>query len=357
MKQYETRIRPAMQTEALTEAACLLRAGELVGFPTETVYGLGANATDSEAVLRIFEAKGRPADNPLIVHIARFEDLNPLVKKVDQRAELLASRFWPGPLTMIFRRASIIPAVVSAGLDTVAVRFPKHEAAQALILAAGCPIAAPSANRSGKPSPTTAEHVYEDMKGRIPLILDGGPCSVGVESTVLDLTGDHPVVLRPGGVTVEMLEQVLPDVRVDAAVLAPLARDAKVRSPGMKYKHYAPAAHVTVVRGGPEFLAERYDSAVAEGKKAAILCRNPVPYGDRLVFFIGESSAEMAAMLFNTLRRLDEESVDVAFAEATGTDGMGMALMNRLLRAAGFDVIEEEKPPVSGNENRLGINN
>ncbi len=341
MKQYETRIMPAMQADALSEAVRLLQAGELVGFPTETVYGLGANATDKTAVLRIFEAKGRPADNPLIVHIADFCDLLPLVQGVDPRAEQLASRFWPGPLTMIFRRSSRIPSVVSAGLDTVAVRFPKHEAAQALILAAGCPIAAPSANRSGKPSPTTAEHVYEDMKGRIPLILDGGPCSVGVESTVLDLTGEKPTVLRPGGVTVEMIKEILPDVRIDNAVLAPLARDAQARSPGMKYKHYAPAAHVTVVRGSPEFLAERYDSQIALGKKAAILCGNAAPYGDRLVFSIGKSSEEMATMLFRTLRELDEEGVEVAFAEATETDGMGMAFMNRLLRAAGFDVLEE----------------
>ena len=343
MKQYETRILPALQADALSEAARFLRAGELVGFPTETVYGLGANATDAQAVLRIFEAKGRPADNPLIVHIASLKDLRPLVKGSDSRAKTLADHFWPGPLTMIFQRSAIVPSVVSAGLDTIAVRFPAHKAAQALILAAGCPIAAPSANRSGKPSPTTAGHVFEDMNGRIPLILDGGPCSVGVESTVLDLTGEHPTVLRPGGVTIEMLGQFLPDVCVDDAVLAPLSQNKSVRSPGMKYKHYAPAAHVTVVRGSPEFLAKKYDMEVACGKKAAILCSNPALYGNRLVFPIGETNAEMAAMLFKTLRRLDEEGVEIAFAEATGTDGMGMALMNRLLRAAGFDVIEEMK--------------
>jgi len=292
----ETRVLPITE-ESLEEAAERLRRGEVVAMPTETVYGLGANALDAQACLKIFEAKGRPADNPLIVHISCWEELSPLVREIDPRAVRLAEKFWPGPLTMIFPRAEKVPAQVSAGLDTLAVRMPAHPVARALIEKAGVPIAAPSANRSGKPSPTTAQHVLEDMDGIIPLILDGGSCDVGVESTVLDLTRPVPVLLRPGGVTAEMLLEELPDLKVDAAVLSPLKEGQKVLSPGMKYKHYAPNAHVTVVKGTPERIARLYDEAVGQGKKTAILCADAAPYGDRVTRSMGKTAGEVARVL------------------------------------------------------------
>ncbi len=321
-------------------AASLMKEGELVAFPTETVYGLGADALNGKAVLGIFAAKGRPADNPLIAHICDKADLAPLVTRVDARTRALMDAFWPGPLTLVLPRSRAVPNEVCAGLSTVAVRMPSHPAARMLIRELGKPIAAPSANRSGKPSPTTAQHVYEDLNGRIPLILDGGPCGVGVESTVLDLTGETPVLLRPGGVTAEMLREYLPRLRVHNAVLHPLASGQEARSPGMKYKHYAPQAAVTIVRGTPQQIAARYDASVAAGKKTAILCAGAAPYGERRTFALGSDAGEMASRLFAALRAMDEEGIEVAFAEETPTEGMGLALTNRLLRAAGFCVEE-----------------
>ena len=226
--------------DSIALGAKLIREGELVGFPTETVYGLGANALDAEAVVKIFEAKGRPQDNPLITHVSCVEEIPPLVRAIPAAAKKLMEAFWPGPMTLILPKADCIPNAVSAGLDTVGIRLPSNADARALIRAAGRPIAAPSANRSGRPSPTTALHVLEDMDGRIPLILDGGACQVGVESSVIDATGDVPVILRPGGITPEMVERVLGHVRVDEHVMSPLREGDVARSPGMKYKHYAP---------------------------------------------------------------------------------------------------------------------
>ena len=320
--------------------ASLMSEGKLVAFPTETVYGLGADALNGKAVLKIFEAKGRPADNPLIAHISDKRELAPLVACVDERAQKLMDAFWPGPLTMVFPKSSLIPDAVSAGLSTVAVRMPSHPAARMLIRALGRPIAAPSANRSGKPSPTTAAHVFEDMDGRIPLILDGGPCGVGVESTVLDLSGDVPTLLRPGGITAEMLREYLPDLAIHPAVLHPLQSSAEARSPGMKYKHYAPNASIVIVRGTPEQIAARYDASAASGKKTAILCADRAPYGDRFVYELGHDAGEMASRLFAALRAMDDDGVEAAFSEQTPTDGVGLALTNRLLRAAGFQVEE-----------------
>lgn len=320
--------------------ASLMSEGKLVAFPTETVYGLGADALNGKAVLKIFEAKGRPADNPLIAHISDKRELAPLVARVDERAQKLMDAFWPGPLTMVFPKSSLIPDAVSAGLSTVAVRMPSHPAARMLIRALGRPIAAPSANRSGKPSPTTAAHVFEDMDGRIPLILDGGPCGVGVESTVLDLSGDVPTLLRPGGITAEMLREYLPDLAIHPAVLHPLQSSAEARSPGMKYKHYAPNASIVIVRGTPEQIAARYDASAASGKKTAILCADRAPYGDRFVYELGHDAGEMASRLFAALRAMDDDGVEAAFSEQTPTDGVGLALTNRLLRAAGFQVEE-----------------
>ena len=338
-----------MQTElvkasaaAMDRAARLLAGGELVAFPTETVYGLGANALDEAAVRKIFEAKGRPADNPLIVHIAERSALEPLVASVDARAAKLIDAFWPGPLTLIFRRADSVPAIVSAGLPTVAVRIPSHPDALALIRRAGLPIAAPSANPSGRPSPTTAQHVYEDLVGRVPLIIDGGPCLVGVESTVVDMTSDTPAVLRPGGVTVEALRALLPDIAVDPAVLAPVREGAPTPSPGMKHRHYAPRARIIVVEGAPDRVAETVRMLYARADApAAILCatgRVPCYPGLKTVD-LGADAAEMAANLFSAFRMLDERGIAVAFAESTDSNGIGLALMNRLLRAADFEVV------------------
>lgn len=328
---------------SLARAASLLRAGEVVAFPTETVYGLGADAFNAEAVAKIFAAKERPADNPLIAHIADHDMLPSLVASVSPNARRLMEALWPGALTLILPKTPAVPAIVSAGLQTVAVRMPSHPAAQALIRAAGCPIAAPSANRSGRPSPTTAAHVLADMDGRIPLILDGGNSGYGVESTVLDMTGEIPTVLRPGGVTIETLQALLPALRVDDAVLRPLAQGAAARSPGMKHRHYAPTARVVVVRGNPEAVAEKacalYDAAEAP---AAILCpaARVAVYGARRTHALGTDEAEMAARLFGALRALDAQGIGLIIAEGTGTGGMGLALMNRLLRAADFDVVE-----------------
>lgn len=325
--------------KTLQTAGTLLRAGELVGFPTETVYGLGANALDQAAVLRIFEAKGRPADNPLIVHIASLEDVAPLIKgDLPEAARKLAEAYWPGPMTMVLPKSSRIPLAVSAGLSTVGIRFPDHPVAQALIQAAGVPIAAPSANRSGRPSPTTAAHVLEDMDERIPLILDGGPCRVGVESTVIDLTCDPVRVLRPGGVTPSMIARVLGSVEVDGSVLRPLMPGEVVRSPGMKYRHYAPKGEMTLVSGANvrARLASLYDEAERQGETALILAKDARGFDGRLVRALGETDAEAAASLFALLREADALGVQRIYAEVFDPEGVGLAVMNRMGRAAGF---------------------
>lgn len=330
---------------ALCRAASLLRAGEVVAFPTETVYGLGADAMKPQAVAKIFAAKERPADNPLIAHIADRAMLQGLVRAVPPDAERLMEAFWPGPLTLVLPKDARVPEIVSAGLDTVGVRMPSHPTALALIRAASCPVAAPSANRSGRPSPTRAAHVLEDMQGRIPLVLDGGPSGYGVESTVLDMAGAVPTVLRPGGVTVEMLQSVLPKVQVDGAVLQPLAEGAQAKSPGMKHRHYAPRAQVLVMRGAKDAvqksIAAQYDEITHGGRRAAILCgAGTAGYGGRNVYALGQDTEAMAARLFDALRTLDAQGVDVILAEASEVSGMGLALMNRLLRAANFDVVD-----------------
>jgi L-threonylcarbamoyladenylate synthase len=344
--EYVTEILPAADAEAVARAAALLRTGETVAFPTETVYGLGADALNPAAVRRVFAAKGRPADNPLIVHVAEPGEVTPLVRAIDDRARALMARFWPGPLTLVLPKSGAVPGEVTAGLDSVGVRLPAHPAARALIRAAGVPVAAPSANRSGRPSPTTAHHVYEDLSGRVPLILDGGDCAVGVESTVLDLTEPVPVVLRPGGVTPEMLRAVLGEVRIDRGALAPLARGAVPRSPGMKYRHYAPEAAVVVVTGGQAAVLERvqalYDAAEVRGERAAILApaERCAAYGTRRSLAWGARSDphKAATELFAALRELDAQGVRSVFAEAVPTEGIGLAVMNRLCRAAGFHV-------------------
>lgn len=328
-------------------AGSIIRSGGLVAFPTETVYGLGANGLDPAAVEGIFRAKGRPSDNPLILHVAKKSDVKDLWTRVPEEARLLMDAFWPGPLTLIFNRSSLVPDQVAAGLPTVAVRMPDHKTALALIRAAGVPIAAPSANLSGRPSPTTAQHVKADLEGRIDLILDGGPCRVGLESTVLSLCGT-PTILRPGGVTREMLEAVMGSVQVSSAVLAPLKGDGAAPSPGMKYKHYAPNAQVRIAGGSPrqavENICTAYDIASLEGKTCMIFATRQTQafYRQRKYVIIGdrEDPATLCASLFSALRQYGDD-VDLVLCEALPQQEMGLAYMNRLLRAAGFQWLEE----------------
>lgn len=341
----QTEILPALtggnelNKESIDSAAALLRVGEVVGIPTETVYGLAANAFDEKAVAKIFKAKGRPQDNPLIVHISAFEEIRELVSAVPEAAKKLADAFWPGPLTIILPKSSRIPDAVSAGLPSVAVRMPSHSVARAVIARAGVPLAAPSANLSGSPSPTNAKTVFDDMQGRIPLILDGGGSRVGVESTVITLCTEVPRVLRPGGVTVEQLRAVLGAVEVDDAVLHQLKAGEKAASPGMKYKHYAPRADITIVRGS---LAQFRQYVAEQAADAFVLCfageeryfPHAVPYG------AAESDSEQANRLFDALRELDALGAKTVYARCPSLDGVGLAVYNRLIRAAGFHLID-----------------
>jgi len=343
----ETLLLPS-DAESLSLAADLLRSGQLVAFPTETVYGLGANALDPDAVLSVFAAKGRPADNPLIVHIHDRAQLDGLCI-VPEKAVPLMDAFWPGPLTILFEKLPAVPDVVTAGLPTVAVRMPSHPVSTAMLRACNLPVAAPSANSSGRPSPTLASHVLEDMRGRIPLILDGGPCDVGLESTVLDLCHGTPTILRPGGVTKKMLESVLhTEVLLAGSILRPLKPDEKALSPGMRYKHYAPKGQVTLVEGEADAVVSRllelYRQEASQGRKTCVLCftehmdalRDCCPHdiGSR------EDTREIAHRLFHTLRILDEEGMEYVFSEVVPPEGVGLAVMNRLGRAAAFRVIQ-----------------
>lgn len=330
-------------------AAQIIRRGGLVAFPTETVYGLGADALNPDAVLALFEAKKRPLDNPPIVHIANSSEVYKLTQEVSAKAELLMKEFWPGPLTIVFKRSSIIPSVTVAGLDTVAIRMPKHKVALALIKQSSCPIAAPSANLAGKPSPTTAKHVYEDLNGRIDVILDGGPANIGVESTVLDLTVDPPMVLRPGGITFEALKQVLGNVNlhpfVEAEKELPLE---KIRSPGMKHRHYAPKAEVILVEGTvfniTSKIQELSDAYSFKGAKVGILATDETQtaYKANVVKSFGSRfNLEVVAQnLFRLLREVDAENVDVIIAEGLPSEGIGLAVMNRLRKASGYHIIK-----------------
>lgn len=309
--------------------------------PTETVYGLAASAYDPAAIKKIFQAKGRPQDNPLIVHISNLKMLQPLVTAVPEPAKKLAEQFWPGPLTMIFPKSEKVPMEVTAGMETVAIRFPSHPVAQAIIRESSLPLAAPSANLSGKPSPTTAQHVWEDMDGKIPLIVDGGECQVGVESTVVLVKEDCLHLLRPGAVTPEMLKTCCDQVEIDPAVLHQLKEGAQAASPGMKYKHYSPKADVTILSGNlaqfKEYVNSHWDSAtyalVFDGEQQGIACP---------CLTYGADAAEQAKELFAVLRRLDELGVKKVYARCPEKQGMGLAVYNRLIRAAGFQVIPLE---------------
>ena len=324
--------------------ASMLASGKTVIFPTETVYGLGANALDEEAAAKIYQAKGRPSDNPLLVHVADKEDVYDLVENIDNRAKLLMDRFWPGPLTIVFKKKDIIPDRTSGGLDTVAIRMPSDQVARDLIRQAGVPIAAPSANISGRPSPTKPEHIIRDMDGRVDGILVGGFCNYGVESTIVDLSNDVAMVLRPGSITLEMLGEVLGQVDLDPS-LKNKDDNIKAKAPGMKYKHYSPRAQVYIVRAGDqEDFARRVDELCLDnakkGLKTGVMTRSSDqhPYQAQ-VFDLGESDAEVAKNLFDSLISLDRESIDIAYVPYFEERGIGVAIMNRLKKAAAYRII------------------
>ncbi|WP_453992972.1 L-threonylcarbamoyladenylate synthase [Bacillus nitroreducens] len=327
----------------IDEAASLLRKNEVVAFPTETVYGLGANALTDEAVAKIYEAKGRPSDNPLIVHISTIGQLSKIVQEIPEHAERLIEKFWPGPLTLVLKRKhDAVSNMVTAGLDTVAVRMPNHPIALALITASGLPLAAPSANLSGKPSPTLAKHVADDLTGKIAGILDGGATGVGLESTVLDCSGEVPVILRPGGVTKEQLESVCGTVEVDKAILS---QHEAPKSPGMKYTHYAPSAPLTIVNGSMAFIQSLVKKKQNEGLKVGILTtieRQNKYDADQVISCGSRADLETVAnKLYDVLRLFDESNVDVILSESFPSEGIGQAIMNRLTKAAGHRIITE----------------
>jgi len=333
------------------EAAELIRRGELVAFPTETVYGLGGNGLCAESSAKIYAAKGRPSDNPLILHIAGQEELAPLVKKIPESASRLMDAFWPGPLTLIFEKSDIVPKETTGGLETVAVRMPSHPVANAFIREAAVPIAAPSANLSGRPSPTAVEHVYQDLCGRIPMILDGGESDIGLESTIVDVSGSLPLVLRPGYIGLEKLQAVLGSVAMDPAVWKGVKEGEKPRAPGMKYRHYAPQVPVTLIEGDDIsraacILEKAADAGKAGERIGALVCRETLPLyenaPDSLVLFpLGERSRdeEIAHHLFAVLRSLDRFGLYHVYSETFEGGPLGEAIMNRLRKAAAFDII------------------
>ncbi len=348
---YDLRDTKGQQKEIedkISAAARILREGGLVAIPTETVYGLGANGLDSRAVQRIFEAKGRPQDNPLILHVTGAQWLPRYCRDIPPIAYVLARKFWPGPLTMILKRSSIVPDATTAGLDTVAVRCPNHPVTLSIIREAGVPIAAPSANTSGRPSCTTAQDVLEDMDGKIEGVVDGGPCTVGVESTILDLTCQPPRMLRPGGLPLEDLERLIGHVDVDKAVTAPLGENERPKAPGMKYRHYAPKAPVTVVTGAPEASAREIQRRA--GPEAGIICFDEFAhlFAGREVHTLGPSADKLtqAQRVFDALRTFDGSGVREIFAQCPDNRGLGLAIGNRLKKAAGFHVVEADSQRV-----------
>lgn len=325
----------------------IIQTGGLVAFPTETVYGLGADALNPQASCKIYEAKGRPSDNPLIVHISNIEDLEKIAAEVPVQAKRLAEIFWPGPLTIILKKKEIVPLETTGGLDTVAVRMPNHPLALALIQAGGGFIAAPSANASGKPSPTLAEHVAADLDGRIPMILDGGAVGIGIESTIVDFTEEIPMVLRPGYITPDMIRRVIGEVRIDPGLDAENAR-TRPKAPGMKYRHYAPDAELILIDGEQEKVQEKINylskEAIESGKSVGIIGTEETcgSYSCGIVKSIGTRADEdtIARHLYGVLREFDAQKVDVIFSESFATPGIGQAVMNRMLKAAGHRVIE-----------------
>lgn len=381
-----------IRDEELLEAAQVIRSGGLVAFPTETVYGLGANALDEEAAKKIYAAKGRPSDNPLIAHISSLKELEPLVSGIPEAGRKLAEAFWPGPLTLVFPKSQQVPYGTTGGLETVAVRMPSDPVASRLIALAGVPVAAPSANTSGRPSPTTAEHVWQDMNGKIEMILDGGPVGIGVESTIVDVSGKVPTLLRPGAVTIEMLRELLGTVEIDPAITGPLKADVKPKAPGMKYRHYAPKAELLLVEledrgrdsgdtenagnagnsgsagnGGnagntgdagrtgfagdadgqrriAEKIMELAREKLAAGYRVGIICTDESReyYTEGIVRSLGLRAREetIAHNLFAVLREYDDLAVDYIFSESFSKESLGQAIMNRLTKAAGYHVLK-----------------
>ena len=353
-----------LDMEAIRRGGDILKQGGLVAFPTETVYGLGGDALNPQASMKIYAAKGRPSDNPLIVHIAEFDKLAPIVAEVPEKAKILAEKYWPGPLTMILPKSDLVPQETTGGLDSVAVRFPSDRIAQELIKAAGGYVAAPSANTSGRPSPTTAQHVEEDLGEAIEMIIDGGPVGIGVESTIVDVSGDVPAVLRPGAITMEMLKDVLGEVTIDPAILGPMAAGVRPKAPGMKYKHYAPKADLTLVEPANVADARKTGEAVAmtqeqveqmvktvwklakekidAGCKVGIICtdesRSRYPQGEVRSIGARKSQESVAHNLYALLREFDDLKVDYIFSESFTQDHLGQAIMNRLSKAAGYQI-------------------
>lgn len=328
----------------INKAGNIIKNGGLAAFPTETVYGLGASALDGGAVKKIYAAKGRPSDNPLIIHVCSKEQIFEYTRDVSDTAKKLIDAFMPGPFTVILKKKSIIPDEVTAKMDTVAVRFPENKIACALINAAGVPIAAPSANLSGKPSPTEAKHVIHDMRGRIECIIDGGSCDVGVESTIVDASGEIPVLLRPGGVTYDMLKSVVPETVIDAHILKSVAADEQPKCPGMKYRHYAPDADVTVVEGEKDAVQKKIRELLYENRNTVtgVLTMYESAYDDAVIISAGKTNREYAKNLFAALRKFDDLGVKVVFAEFCDRDGYGLAVKNRLYKSAGNKVIHAE---------------
>ena len=342
----ENRTEGERERALLVRAGKILRDGGLVAFPTETVYGLGGDALNPASSKKIYAAKGRPSDNPLIVHIAEIEALPRLVREVPEQARRLAEAFWPGPLTMILRRSPAVPLETTGGLETVAVRFPSNRIAQGLIRAAGGYVAAPSANRSGRPSPTLARYCMEDLDGLVEMVIDGGPVGIGVESTIVDLSEEKPTLLRPGYVTREALAQVLGEVEVDRTILTPDC-GLRPKAPGMKYRHYAPRGELTIVEGEREqvivYINAQTAEAAAQGKKSGVICTDETRgrYSADCVRSAGsrEDEAGVAHSLFRILREFDDEGAEVLFSEAFPESGVGQAVMNRLMKAAGHRVV------------------
>lgn len=333
--------------QTIMQAGEIIRNGGLVAFPTETVYGLGGDGLNPDSSRKIYAAKGRPSDNPLIIHIYRMEDLQVLVKEIPDNAKKLAEAFWPGPLTMILPKADLVPKETTGGLDTVAVRMPSHKVALAFIEAAGGFVAAPSANLSGKPSPTLAKYVVEDMDGRIDMIIDGGDIAIGLESTIVDLTGEVPMILRPGYITLDMLQDVLGEVKCDPTLLDGDCKE-RPKAPGMRYRHYAPKGDMLIVDGETEAVAREINRWVADSRKQGFKTgviatgENADKYEADVVKVVGGRNEEtaIAASLYRILREFDDEEVDAIYSESFATDGIGQAIMNRLLKAAGHKYIQ-----------------
>ena len=336
------------------KSGAILREGGLVAFPTETVYGLGGNALDKSASQKIYTAKGRPSDNPLIVHICNEEMMLPLVAYIPEKAKLLMDSFWPGPLTLIFKKTELVPYETTGGLDTVAIRFPSHICARKIIECAGVPIAAPSANVSGRPSPTMADHVVEDMNGRIDMIVDGGSVGIGVESPIVDVSGELPMILRPGSITKEMIEQVIGSVKMDEAITKKVSDTVAPKAPGMKYRHYAPKAPLTIVSGNEELVASKILDIIKEKKEenqmVGIICTNQTKsfytekkddLNNMVIKVIGDKqdSKQIAHNLYHVLRAFDSENVSIIVSEHISTGILKDAIENRLMKAAGHKII------------------